>query len=264
MLKLSIAERLKQAIPPLFNAFLPETCHLCSGSSTSKLCKRCYESLPKNNKASCSICDLPLLLSDSILCHDCMQKPPSFDLALCAWRYEAPINQLITSIKEKHGHFWIPTLSQPLLRKIQRCYIHTGRSHQPPHSQTARESSMGPLYSLPDILVPIPIHWTSKVVRGYNQSQLIAQHLASQVKRPVKSVLQKRIRTPAQKGLTRLQRQRNLQSGFVCKQTVEGKHIALIDDVMTTGATAEAASQLLRQHGAMRVDIWALARTPKA
>lgn len=101
------------------------------------------------------------------------------------------------------------------------------------------------------------------MTRGYNQSQLIAQYLASQVKRPLKSVLQKQTRTPAQKGLTRQQRQKNLQSSFACKQKVEGKHIALIDDVMTTGATAEAASHLLKRHGAKRVDIWTLARTPK-
>ncbi len=256
MLKISIAERLKQAIPPLFSAFLPQICHLCSGSSSSRLCNRCYESLPKNNQASCSICDLPLLLAESTLCNDCLQKPPSFDLALCAWRYEAPVNQLITSLKEKHGHFWIPSLSHPLLRKIQRCYLDFDHSPQSPCTPHSRPS-------LPDTLVPIPIHWTSRMIRGYNQSQLIAQYIASQVKRPIQSALQKRTRTPAQKGLTRLQRQRNLQSSLVCGQKVEGKHIALIDDVMTTGATVEAAAQLLKQHGAKRVDIWALARTPK-
>lgn len=265
MPKISIAECLKWVVPTLFNVFSPEMCHLCYGSATSRLCSSCYESLPLNDQASCSLCDLPLLLVESIFCHGCIQKPPSFDLALCAWRYEAPINQLITSLKEKHCHFWIPSLSQPLLRKIQKCYIHLDRPSQPPQTPSAPSASvMRSVHPLPDILVPIPIHWTNRMTRGYNQSQLIAQYLASQVKRPVTSVLKKQIRTPAQKGLTRQQRQRNLQSSFVCKHKVEGIHIALIDDVMTTGATAEAAAQLLKQHGAKRVDIWALARTPKA
>lgn len=240
MLKLSIAGRLKQALPKLFDALLPGVCHLCAAHTNSTLCDPCEKSLVKNDPRACSICDLPLLV-DAPFCRDCLDKRPSFDQALCAWSYQAPTNILIQNLKDKHEHFWIETLSNPLLKKIRH------------HYQA----------ELPDLVIPIPIHWSRRLRRGYNQSHLIAHFLCARLELPCQQLLKKIERTPEQKGLNRKQRLRNLKSSFLCRHDLSGIHVALVDDVITTGATAESASHLLKQQGAKQVDIWALARTAK-
>ncbi len=190
--------------------------------------------LPINGGPRCTVCDVPTP-DQAVFCGDCLTKPPSFDRVITGWRYETPVSSLIQRLKEQHEHFWIITLSEQLILRIDE---------------------------LPDLIVPTPIHWSRRITRGFNQSQLLARHLSFRLKRPARAVLTKRTRTVAQKSLSRTKRLKNLKSSFECKGDIRGKHIALVDDVVTTGATAEVLARLLKNHGAARVDIWALARTP--
>ncbi|MGB1466783.1 MAG: ComF family protein [Alcanivorax nanhaiticus] len=112
-----------------------------------------------------------------------------------------------------------------------------------------------------DLICPLPVHWQRRWRRGFDQSERLA-HLLSQIwQRPVLSALVRQRATPHQQGLTRRQRQRNLRKAFRCQANVQGRHLVLVDDVMTTGSTAREASRVLLDAGAASVRVWCLART---
>lgn len=116
--------------------------------------------------------------------------------------------------------------------------------------------------SLPDIIVPLPLHWKKLLWRGFNQSYIVANHLATQLAIPLKDNLCKRTRySKPQHLLSRTQRNRILRDSFFARPSSKGLHIALVDDVVTTTATARAASRAMLDAGAKSVDIWCIART---
>lgn len=115
----------------------------------------------------------------------------------------------------------------------------------------------------PDLLVPVPVTAARLRSRGFNQAAQIARVVSRELRIPASLRALERVRdTPSQSALGRRARQRNLRGAFRCRARLEGGHIALVDDVITTGATAAAAARVLRRAGAERVDVWALARTP--
>ncbi len=117
--------------------------------------------------------------------------------------------------------------------------------------------------SKPDVLVPVPLHWRRQLKRGFNQAEVIARTLGSDLGFPVNTRLIARARsTKAQEGLSRRERQSNLRKAFIPTGDVQGLSIAVIDDVVTTSSTAEAVARCLKQAGAKQVQIWAIARTP--
>ena len=118
----------------------------------------------------------------------------------------------------------------------------------------------------PDLLIPAPMHWLKRWQRGFNQAEFLAQHIARELQIPLATKIVKRThKTPAQKELTRSQRQQNLRKAFAISEKnrvqINGKRIAIIDDVVTTTATVRELSQLLIRAGAKEVQVWALART---
>ena len=116
----------------------------------------------------------------------------------------------------------------------------------------------------PQLLVPVPITRKRLRARGFNQTVEIARAVSRQLRIPTAMRVLERTRdAPAQAGLSRRARRANLRGAFRCRRGVlAGRHVALIDDVFTTGATADAAARALRRAGAARVDVWAIARTP--
>ena len=116
----------------------------------------------------------------------------------------------------------------------------------------------------PDTLIPIPLHKQRLKERGYNQALEIARPLAKKMRIPLQMNLLTRIRnTPPQSGLTTAHRQRNILQAFQCCQKTQGRHILLVDDTFTTGATLEAASAALLHAGAARVSVAVISRTPR-
>ncbi|MCG8312531.1 MAG: hypothetical protein MI976_04895 [Pseudomonadales bacterium] len=120
----------------------------------------------------------------------------------------------------------------------------------------------------PQLLVPIPMHTAKQRRRGFNQSIYVAQTIGRDLKIPVTvDCLRKAKLTDAQKNLNRTQRLHNLKNSLAFnprykKAFAHIDHVALVDDVITTGATMYEASRILKEQGVARVDIWALARTP--
>ncbi len=116
-----------------------------------------------------------------------------------------------------------------------------------------------------DLVVPVPMHWWRKWSRGFNQAELLARGVARRTGIPVTRALKRRRRTLAQAGLTLAQRRENLTAVFrvTARNRVEGRRVLLVDDVLTTGATASACAETLKRAGARSVVLLTLARVDR-
>lgn len=226
----------------ILNVLLPQRCLLCLSSCPDQLCVPCRASLPVLGTA-CRRCALPLPSASANLCGRCLRKPPSFDASLAAFCYAAPVDKLISQFKNRGQLSAGRLLNHFLLQRIREHW----EEGDPP-----------------ELITAVPLHWSRQLIRGFNQSAFLAEYLSNHLGVPFTRLLRRRIATPKQQALSRRQRLRNLHKAFVADAAiVADRHIAVVDDVLTTGATAEAISRTLKHAGARRVQVWALARTPE-
>lgn len=233
------------ADPPSGRLQLPSLCEVCRRWGRARLCSACLQrfapSVPR-----CSRCGLRLGASAS-QCGACMRQPPPYTRTVCAVDYQFPWDGLITAFKFRNQ----PELALPLARCMAAAVQAGAATH--PHPQ-------------PRALLPVPLAPARLAQRGYNQAWELARRLGPMLGLPAWSdLLSRPVDTAHQLELSRQQRQRNLRAAFLTepaqRERLQGLHVALVDDVMTTGATVgEAAGELLRA-GASRVDVWVLART---
>lgn len=204
------------------------------------LCLPCESELLRN-RPCCPRCALPLQ-RDEPICGVCLKRDPPFTVAWAPFRYAYPLNQLVTQFKFGRQLAAGRVLGELLCDAAQL-------------ENPAR----------PELLIPIPLHDQRLRERGYNQALELARPLARRLNLPIDAYALTRSRaTPAQTGLDAKERRRNVHGAFSVKAKVQlPAHIALIDDVMTTGATLREATKVLRRAGVTRVDVWALARAPK-
>jgi ComF family protein len=223
------AEQLKGATLDLL---FPPRCLGC-GDWDSFLCPRCKESLPKLKPPYCTLCGAPLDRGN--LCPQCAEKPLAIDGIRSPFLYQGLVRDAIHSLK--YGR--LKALAQPLSQLLFE-YL---SSHPLPA----------------DTLLPVPLHPKRIRERGYNQSSLLARELGRLIHLPVIENSLFRLRnTPPQVRLTSAEeRHANVQGAFECKgQELYGKHILLIDDVCTTGATLNACALALK--GAGVISVWGL------
>lgn len=215
---------------------------LCNNASYG-LCNSCREDLPVN-RWHCRFCALPLAYSGGgYACGDCLQLPPPFNRSLIPWRYQYPVDIMIGRYKYSRQY------------KFARPLIAGFVSHLGSAFQDCRDEK-------PHILIPSPMLPARRRARGFNQAQDIAEQIGRRLDIPVDAGIVRRVRkVKAQRGLDRQARLENLQGVFeVCANVPE--RVAIVDDVVTTGATVRALASTLRQAGAEDIQIWALARTP--
>jgi ComF family protein len=222
----------------LGSALLPPSCTLCGATTQGALlCAPCTADLPWNTQA-CPGCALPSV--QGLPCSACQQKPRAFEAAVAAFVLRPPVQQGIHALKYQARFQQAKLLADGLASSL--------RQRTEP---------------LPQLIVPVPLHWRRQWWRGYNQSLEIARVLGAELGVPVRAEAAKRLRaTPDQIGQTAAQRRRNLKGAFAAAPTVAGQHIALLDDVMTTGATLEELAHACKAAGASRVEAWAVARQP--
>lgn len=171
-----------------------------------------------------------------------MSQHFSFNCCIALAIYQAPVDRLIQRFKYQRRMAIAKVLARLLAHRLRRHYQHNQR---------------------PEIVLPVPLHWRRQWRRGFNQAHFLAAQLSRELDIPMQpDCLQRSQATPPQQGMQRRQRLRNLSHAFNVMTTPRGRHIALVDDVVTTGATANLLSRLLLEHGAERVDVWCLARTP--
>jgi len=235
---------------PLINHLLPTCCLLCTTRLDGKLlCDGCELDLPwvTGFTAHCEQCALPLPTA-SRFCGECLRRPPPFNRTFTPFVYGHPVDYLISSFKYRRNLACGNALGQLLGAFLQSSYA---------------EQDL----EFPELIVPVPLHWTRRWQRRFNQAELIATSIASALKTPVANNLcSRKRRTPKQKGSGRRLRQANLRGAFRlsanASTALTGKCVALVDDVVTTTATVREISKLLMDAGARDVHVWALARTP--
>lgn len=218
---------------------LPWRCLLCgdAGADGVDLCADCAAELPRNMQC-CAHCALPLPIS-APQCGRCLRKPPPWDAAWAPFRYAWPLDRLETRFKFSRDL----AAGRALVTLWQR-------EHAPA--------------SLPQMLLPVPLHRRRLRERGYNQALEMARPLAKALGIPCRHDLLQRVRhTDAQTGLDAVQRRRNLRQAFALRQGAAlPAHVVVLDDVFTTGTTLSECASLLKRAGVARVDVWALARAP--
>ncbi len=224
---------------------LPHRCAACACLvSSAGFCAQCWPNLRFITAPHCFCCGDPFEVpaSQASLCGICAADPPPWQRARAIWRYDEASRRPVLALKYQDRTAFAK-LAAPLLCRV-------GQS----------------LLDGPDaVLVPVPLHWTRLAMRGFNQAALIADAVQRISGVPVdKHSLHRARRTPPQQGLDRTQRQTNVRKAFVVRQTtapqLAGRAVILVDDVITTGATAAACAKALLKAGAATVDVLTLAR----
>jgi len=218
------------------DAVLDQDCALCAGASTRLVCVECESSLPRP-RSSCVRCAIALPAGD--VCGECQRHPPQFDEAVSAFEYRFPIDRLVQRFKYAGDLALGRWLAEQLAARLARV--------DPPALVVAPPSSPERLRE-----------------RGFNPGLEIAKTVASKLrlKSSIDAVSRTRKSAP-QPGLGRKARRRNLEGVFDCRLPLAGRHVAIVDDVLTTGATADSVAAVLRKAGAARVSVWVVARTPE-
>jgi len=206
------------------------------------LCIDCLNDLPWLTR-TCLHCGMALPESELRICGACLRSPPPVDHALAALRYEYPVPNMIAALKYRRQVSYARVLGELLSIRLQEALINEE-------------------FSLPDVLVPVPLHPRRQMRRTFNQAELIARHVAAGLRLKVDSLCLRRERnTPPQAGLRRTERQNNLRGCFtVNEKRLSGKTVTIIDDVVTTGATVREIANALRRNGTEQIQVWSVAR----
>lgn len=224
---------------------LPPRCLACPTpvASPGHLCAGCWADMDFVEAPICVLCGWPFDYDQGTgaLCGACAARPPAFAAARAVFRYDDASRRLILALKHGDRLEGVPAFGRWMVR------------------------AGAELLTGCDLVVPVPLHRWRLFRRRYNQAAVLAQAVAREVgARYEPQVLIRRRATPSQGGLNRAQRRRNVRGAFACPaagaERLAGKRVALIDDVMTTGATVEACARALKRRGAAEVVVVTLAR----
>lgn len=221
---------------PLLDVLLPEACPACDQPRGFEVgfCDDCALTVDAIPAIGCARCGEPgrFILN---VCTRCLERPPPFDWARAAFDHGAAVARAIHRFKYEDA----PELSRPLARLL------------------VREVEVPPC----DVVAPIPLHRARLVERLYDQAALLAHEVARALEHPLSmEVLTRRRPTARQVGQSEPQREQNVRGAFVASPDVRGARVLLVDDVMTTGATARAAAAACIAEGAAQVLVLTLAR----
>lgn len=237
---------------------LPSSCALCGASDRQALCAGCHAHYFSQAPARCRQCAAALPNTPDVLaasgaeadtgrCGDCLAQPPAFDTTVTASDYLPPVDQLVLALK-----FGGRLALAPLFAQLQRDALLRSHAVTTP---------------LPDWLTAVPLGPRRLRERGFNQALEVARPLAHHLGLPLYPQLLQRLRdTRAQSLLHQDERHGNLREAFTVSQefidTVRGRHVGVVDDVLTTGATLNEVAATLKRFGAARVTNLVFARTP--
>ena len=220
-------------------SLFPNYCLLCEVrfDGVRDLCDHCHAALPWNDNA-CPRCGQPLLGAG---CTSCRRLPVSCEHTVAPLRYEDAIATWVQALKFRNGFREGQVLGELLAIAVENSLVNRRR---------------------PDCIIPMPLATRRLLWRGHNQAAFIANNISKRVRIPVKHRLLARTRaTLKQADLPRSARRANVVRAFAARD-VTGLYIALVDDVLTTGATMQSATRVLLANGADAVEWWVAARTP--
>jgi ComF family protein len=214
---------------------LPQDCYVCGqDSGDHQVCVACEAGLPHLAAPLCPVCALPA--AEGMRCGACQRTPPHFDATTAAFRYAFPVEHIVQGLKYRHRLPLAGWLADALVRRIGPARV--------------------------DCILPLPLSTQRMKDRGFNQAQEIARSLAQRLDLPLVSDACARVLDSApQASLPWKERQANIRNAFECRIDLTGKTVAVVDDVMTTGATLNEFARMLKLHGSARVENWVVART---
>lgn len=223
---LNIGAKIGQVMPD-------QPCALCGHMSHDGLwCAACDRSLPRLPAGRCPGCALPTPAGER--CGHCLKHPPLFDRAVAAYAYAYPLDRLIQAMKYREKLALADAFAAKLAPLID---------------------------SRPDCAIAMPLHPAKLRERGFNQSLLLASAISSKLKVELLPHACRRVRdTPPQSTLPWKERKKNVRDAFCCEQDLAGLHVALVDDVLTTGASLNALASAAKARGAAEVSVWVVAR----
>ncbi len=211
------------------------TCFLCRGAAREVLCRECNADLPRLHPPRCPRCALES--PQGAVCGRCLAQPPHYDATVAALAYEFPADTLVHALKFR-GELALA----PLLGNLLAPMIAPGERI--------------------DCVVPVPLSARRLRERGYNQAVELARPLAAAARAPLELSLCERSRdAPPQIDLPWSERERNVRGAFRCTRSLIGASVAVVDDVMTTGATLDEVAATLKGAGASQVVNWVIVRT---
>ncbi len=216
------------------NLLFGGSCFLCRGKAAGILCAQCDADLPRLTGELCPRC--ALASPNGAVCGRCLTQAPQYDATIAALAYGFPADVLVHSLKFRGELALAPLLAELLAACISGSNV--------------------------DCVIPVPLSAERLRSRGYNQALEIARHVAHASGTKLATDLCERRRdTPAQMELPLAERAKNVRGAFHCPRLVAGARVAVLDDVMTTGATLDEIAGTLKRAGAARVENWVIART---
>ncbi|MDZ7842497.1 MAG: ComF family protein [Gammaproteobacteria bacterium] len=220
----------------LIDLLLPDLCRVCGGDTRSAgYCDACAAGLLRHGR-QCRACGVPVVIDG--LCGRCQRRPAPIAETVAPFRYAPPVSEDIHKLKYHRKLACGRDLGTLLARELE-----------------AR------LPELPEVLVPVPLHWRRQFQRGFNQSVEIARPVSRILGVPIETGLVKRTAyTPPQVGLGPATRRRNLRRAFKTTGATMPASVAIVDDVITSGATVAEVARCLRRAGVETVFVWALVR----
>jgi ComF family protein len=235
----SLLRQVYGASKTLIHRLFPATCLLCLDPGQPPrldLCRGCEADLPRSPRG-CAVCAVPVA-AGRIACDPCFARRPAFDAAFAPYRYEFPLVELIHRLK--YG-------GQAAIARILGLLL------------ARRLAERGA--PAVDALVPVPLYPAREARRGYNQAAEIARFAAELLALPVADRIALRVRaTEEQAALPAIVRRVNVSGAFAVRAGPVPAAVAIVDDVLTTGATADALAAALKSAGCRRVEVWAVAR----
>jgi ComF family protein len=246
MLRFGLIRKLAAGLDSII---FPRKCAVCKGpvsdDAVFEVCATCMTKFVQKPAHSCAVCAEPIdgEVADAGIskCGRCRTKAPQFDATFYGLRYEGTARELIHRFKFNRAFRLAATVSSPLCAEL---------FSQP----SAREA---------DVIAPVPLHWRRNYERGFNQSYLIALEIGRALSKPVDAnLLARRRHTKPQYALTAAERNDNIKGAFAVRrpETLEGKIVVLVDDIVTTGSTVSEAAKTLKKAGAKKVIVAAAAR----
>jgi ComF family protein len=228
----------------LSSLLLPPVCLLCDAQVNKAehgmdICRDCLADLRYVTGPLCRCCAAPLAaVADEALCGRCLRHPPAYDAVIPVFAYQGAVARLIQGLKFNgrlsHARLLGHLMGRYLLQRLD---------------------------TYPDVLLPVPLHRRRLRQRGFNQSMELARYIRRILGgRLLPDACVRRRDTTAQADLPARLRRGNVRDAFDCRAGNVAEHVAIVDDVLTTGSTAHELARVLRQFGAARVEVWVCAR----
>ncbi|MDD5295616.1 MAG: ComF family protein [Rhodocyclaceae bacterium] len=226
---------------------LPQDCLVCGApirAGTGRdwpVCTACAAALPRLSPERCPVCALPT--PDGLACGHCQSRPPAFDATLAPFVYGFPMDRLIQALKYRHRLALSAWFGYQMVEELEKA--------QAAHS-----------LDIPaDVILPMPLHPRRLADRGFNQALELARPLAHLTGLPLsRDGVERTLNAPPQASLPWQARRKNIRGAFLCREDFSGRHVLVVDDVMTTGSTLEELAGCLKGRGATRVTNLVLAR----